>query len=141
MRENVQVGFGSSDDGSELLLVFAPHFLESKDSGSLLVNDCAETGLGFNNHVRDTHLAAEGREEDDELDGVDVVRDNDERGLLRLDERNAVVEPVLDEERLFGVFRRLFALSGVLRDGVEAGLLLLLRLGAVSSDKNFSSIL
>ena len=53
--------------------------------------------------VGNAHLAAQGGEEDDELDGVDVVCDDDERGFLCFDEGNDVVEAVFDEEGLLGV--------------------------------------
>lgn len=64
------------------------------------MDDRAETGLALDDNVGDTHLAAESGEEDDELDGVNVVRDDDEGSLLGLDEGNAVVEAVLGEEGL-----------------------------------------
>ena len=49
--------------------------------------------------VGNAHLAAQGWEEDDKLDGVDVVRDDDKRGFLSFN----VVEAVLDEEVFLGV--------------------------------------
>jgi len=58
------------------------------------------------------------------------VRDDDERGLLRLDERDDVVEAVLGEERLLGVLD-LLALGGRGGGGGETRLLLLLGLRAV----------
>ena len=77
--------------------------LESENSSSLAVNDRSKTSLALDDDIGDTHLAAEGGEEDDELDGVDIVGDDNERRLLGLDERNTVVETVLDEEGLLGV--------------------------------------
>ena len=50
--------------------------------------------------VGNAHLAAQGWEEDDELDGVDVVRDDNKRGFLSFDEGD---EAVLDEEGFLGV--------------------------------------
>lgn len=41
----------------------------------LLVDDSSETSLTLDDGVWDAHLAAEGRQEDDELNGVDVVGD------------------------------------------------------------------
>ena len=64
------------------------------------MNDRTETGLALDDGVGDTHLAAESREEHNELDGVDIVRDDDERGLLGLDKGDGMVKTVLDEERL-----------------------------------------
>ena len=67
------------------------------------MDDRAETGLTLDDGVGDTHLAAEGREKDDELDGVDVVSDDDERGLLSFDQGDAVVETVFGEEGLLAL--------------------------------------
>ena len=64
------------------------------------MNDRAKTGFALDDNVGDTHLAAESREEHNELDGVDIVRDDDERGLLGLDKGDGMVKTVLDEERL-----------------------------------------
>ena len=67
------------------------------------MDDRAETSLALDDDVGDTHLAAESGEEDDELDGVDVMGNDDESGLLGLDEGDAVVETVLYEEGLLRV--------------------------------------
>ena len=99
----VQVGLGSRDEGGELALILTADLLDGEDGGSLLVDDRAEAGLALDDDVRDAHLAAERGEEDNELDGVDIVSDDNERSLLGLDEGNAVVEAVLDEEGLLGV--------------------------------------
>ena len=52
----------------------------------LLVDDGTETSLALDDGVGDAHLAAERRKEDDELNGVDVLGDEDKRSLLVLDE-------------------------------------------------------
>lgn len=67
------------------------------------MDDRPEARLALDDDVRDAHLAAERGEEDDELDGVNVVRDDDEVRLLRLNQRDDVVQAVLDEEGLLGV--------------------------------------
>jgi hypothetical protein len=69
---------------------------------NLLVNDSSETSLALDDGVRDTHLAAESGKEDDELNGVDIVGDEDERSLLVLNQANDVVETVLDNVGLLG---------------------------------------
>lgn len=69
---------------------------QSKDSGGLLVNDSSETGLALDDGVRHTHLAAESGKEDNKLDGVDIVGNEDEAGLLVLNKTDDVVETVLD---------------------------------------------
>ena len=102
----VQVGLGGADEGGELALVLAVDVLEGHNGGGLLVDDRTETGLALDDDVWVTHLAAEGGEEDDELDGVDIVGDDDERCLLGLDEGDAVVQAVLDEVGLLGALNR-----------------------------------
>ena len=128
---NSQVGFGSTDEGSEFALVLALDVLEGQDSSGLLVHDRAETSLALDDYIRDTHLATESGEEDDEFDGIDVVRNNDERRLLGFNEGNTVVETVLDKER-FLVLGCLLLLGCSLGNGLETCLLLGLGLGAVS---------
>ena len=59
------------------------------------MHDGSETSLTFHDDVEDAHLAAQGEEEDDELDGADVVRD-DEGGFLGFDKGDDVVEAVFD---------------------------------------------
>ena len=67
------------------------------------MRDGSEAGFTLHDDVGNAHLAAQSGEEDDELDGVDVVRDDDECGFLGFDEGDDVVEAVLDEEGLLGV--------------------------------------
>ena len=102
-EHHVQVGLGSLDEGSELALVLGADLLDGEDGGGLLVDDRAEAGLALDDDVGDAHLAAERGEEDNELNGVDIVGDDNERRLLGLNERDAVVETILDEEGLLGV--------------------------------------
>lgn len=62
------------------------------------MDDCAETSLALDDDVGNTHLATESGKEDEELDGVNIVGDDDKSGLFGLDEGNTVVETVLGEE-------------------------------------------
>jgi hypothetical protein len=92
----------SGDELGELSLVLGADLSDGEDSSGLLVDDSSETGLALDNGVRDTHLLAERRKEDNELNGLDVVGDEDERSLLVLNQANNVVETVLDSVRLLG---------------------------------------
>ena len=94
---HIQVGFGCTDDGSKVTLVLALHFLKSDHSRGFLVNDSAETSFAFHDDIRNTHLATEGGQEDDELDGVDIMSDDDKSSLLSLDEGNYMIKTVFDE--------------------------------------------
>ena len=127
---NVQVGLGSLDEGGELTLVLRADLLDGEDGGGLLVDNRAETGLALDDDVGDTHLAAEGREEDDKLNGVNVIGDDNEGSLLGLDEGDRVVQTVLNKVWLL-VRLLLLTLGSGGSSGSETGLLLLLGLGAV----------
>lgn len=74
------------------------------------MNNSTETGLALDDGVGHTHLLAERRKEDNELDGVDVVGDEDKRGLLVLDEADHVVQTVLDSVGLLADILLLLAL-------------------------------
>ena len=100
---NIQVSLGRRDESAELLLILRTDVLDRKDSCSLLVHNSAEAGLVLHNNVGDTHLTAESRDENDKFNRVNVISDDNEAGLLRLNESNTVVQTVLDEERLLGV--------------------------------------
>ena len=89
-------------DAGERLLVLGAHAGDGEAGGSLLVNDLAEGGLALDDAVRHVHLAAQGREPHNELDGVNVVSDDDELGELLFDEVGNVVETELDDLLLLG---------------------------------------
>lgn len=124
------VDLDSRDQLGEFSLVLGLDLSESENRGSLATDDGTETGLTLDDGVRDTHLAAESGKEDDEFDRVDIVGDDDEVGLLVLDQRNDVVQSRLDEEGLLRLVR-LLAIGEVGSLGLEANLLLLLRLSLV----------
>lgn len=86
-----------------------------------------ETSLALDDGVGDTHLAAESGEEDNQLNGVNVVGDQDEGGLLVLNEANDVVETVLDVVGLLGDILLLLTLGD--GGGLLDETLLLLGLG------------
>jgi hypothetical protein len=92
----------SRDELGELVLVLGADLGDGEDSGGLLVDDRSETGLALDNGVRDTHLLAKRGKEDDELNGLDIVGDEDERSLLVLNQADDVVETVLDSVGLLG---------------------------------------
>ena len=67
------------------------------------MHDGSETRFTLHDDVGDAHLTAQGGEENDKFNGVDVVRDDDQRGFFGFDEGDDVVEAVLDEERFLRV--------------------------------------
>jgi len=98
------------DELGELVLVLGADLSEGQDSGGLLVDDSAETGLALDDGVGDTHLLAERRKEDNQLNGVNIVGDEDQGSLLVLNQANDVVETVLDGVGLLGDILLLLAL-------------------------------
>lgn len=75
------------------------------------MDDRTETGLALDDGVRDTHLAAESGQENNQLNGVNVVGDENEGSLLVLNETDDVVETVLDVVGLLGDILLLLALG------------------------------
>jgi hypothetical protein len=100
-------------------------------SSYLLVDNGTETSLALDNGIGDTHLAAESGKEDNQLNGVDVVGNQNKGSLLVLDEADNVVETVLDVVGLLGDILLLLALGNSGSLGVETLLLLGLGLRAV----------
>ena len=98
------------------------------------MDNSSETSLALDNAVWDTHLAAESGQPDDDLNGVNIVSNDDEGSLLGLNQSGDVVDTVLDDERLLGLgLLTLLDLSG----GSSGQTLLLLDagLGAVLVDE------
>lgn len=149
-----KVGLGGLDKGGQGLVVLGSNLLEGDNGGGLLVDDCSETGLVLDNNVRDTHLlkpinvsksahdkeststtnlSAESGQEDDQLNGVNVVSNDNQGSLLGLDEGDTVVQTVLGEKGLLGVLGGGLVTLGSLGLSLleQTGLLLLGRLGLV----------
>ena len=91
-----ELGLDGVNKLGELLLLLGLHVGDGKDGGGLLVDELAETRLPLHDAEGHAFLAAERGEPHNELDGVDVVSDHNEVGLLLRDEVGHVVETVLD---------------------------------------------
>lgn len=118
----------------EVLEVLLADLSEGDAGSGLLVDELAEACLALDEGEGDTLLAAEGGEENEELDGVDVVSHNDELGLALLDELGHVVETELEDDwlgSLLGLSTALLGLSLTL----ESDALLLVGLGLVFSEQ------
>lgn len=75
------------------------------------MDNSTQTSLALDDGVRDAHLTAQSGKEDDQLNGVDVVGDQNQRSLLVLDQADNVVETVLDVVGLLADVLLLLALS------------------------------
>jgi hypothetical protein len=112
-------------------LVLRSDLSQSNNSSGLLVDDRAESCLALDDSIRNTHLTAEGWQEDDQLNGVNIVGDEDQSCLLVLNQADDMVETILGSIRLL---RDVFLLLALLDGGglLQQTLLLLgLALGAV----------
>jgi len=71
-----------SDELGKLALVLTANLSDSEDSSSLLVNNSPQASLALDDGVRDTHLSAKSGKEYNQLNGVNIVGDEDQRRLL-----------------------------------------------------------
>jgi len=69
----------------------------------LLVDELTEPGFTLDDLIRDVLLPAESGQPADELDGVDVVGDEDELLLLLFDQLGDVVDAVFEADGLLGI--------------------------------------
>lgn len=128
----------SLEKGAELLEideVFTADLGESDASGCLKVDKFAKVGLATDEAEGDTLLAAESGQVNNELDGIDVVGDNDHLGLVLLDQRGDVVEAELKVHGLLGLLGGALVGSLTLSLGLESVGLLLVGLGGVLSEQ------
>ena len=96
----VEVGLDGLAERGQVGLVLGTNVGQGKCRGCLLVDQGTQARLALDDAIRDTHLAAKGRKPNDKLDRVDVVRDDDQLGLLGFDQGRDVVQAVLDGIRL-----------------------------------------
>lgn len=106
-----KVGVDSGHDGGESRLVLGTNVSQSDHSSGLLVDESSQTSLTLDNGVRNVHLSAQSRQEHNQLNGVHIVGNEHKLGLAVLDQRNNVVETVLDNVRLLGHVLLLLALG------------------------------
>lgn len=134
-RVLVVVELGAADvlESGELGAVLCVNLSEGKAGGVALVHESSKAALVVHDAVGDVHLAAESGHPDDELEGGDISSDDDELGLLLLNEGGHVVETELDHGARLG--GGLSVSSGLLLSGgLKTVLLLLLGLRAVRGE-------
>jgi len=125
----VEVDLDGRNEIGELRLVFGLDVNKSQCRGCFLVHNRTKARLAIDDRVGRTGLAAKGREVEDELDGVDIVGDNNQASFLVLDQSDDVVQPILDN---YGFLGSHFLAEGLgLGGGNQTSFLLDLGLGAV----------
>lgn len=97
-----QVGLGGTNESVELPLIFAMHLAHDQDGRRFLVHNSSQTSLSFDNDIRNTHLPAERRNENDEFDRIHIMREDNKGSFLRLNESNSVVKAILHKEGFGG---------------------------------------
>lgn len=75
---------------------------ETNASARLATDQATETGLVLHDAVRNAHLAAQGRQENDQLDRVNIVSDDDQLGLFLLNQRRDRIDALADHKRPLG---------------------------------------
>jgi hypothetical protein len=116
----------------ELGLVLLVHGGKGAHSGGLLVGEGAQSSLALDNGEGDIHLLAKSGKPDNQLDGVNVVGDDDQLGLLLLNEGGNVLQAVLEHGRgRAGPGGGGLTSSGGLGGGLEADVLGGISLGLV----------
>lgn len=113
-------------EGLEVLEVLLVHLSEGNAGSGLGVHELAEVGLAADEGERNTLLSAESGQMDHDLDGVDIVGNHDELGLVLLNEGGDVVKTELDVHGLGGLGSTL-----ILSSLLKSVLLLLSSLGGV----------
>jgi len=125
----VELGSEGLGESLKILEVLLVDVRKGDAGGGLLVDESTKVSLSADEAVGDSLLSAEKGEECDHLDGVNVVGDNDELGLVLLNEGGHMVEAELDVDRLVGLGGTAVGL------GLESLLLLSSGLGAVFGEE------
>jgi len=99
----VVVNFESLDEGLKVGEVFTTYFCQGKAGSGLLVDNFAEVGFSTDEAEGHAHLAAESGEEDNHLNGVNVVSDHNKFGFLVLNELGNMVQAELDVDGLISL--------------------------------------
>ena len=69
------------------------------------MDDSAKAGFALNDHVWYAHLATKSRKENDELDGVNIMRDDNESCLFGFYESSDMIKAVLRKDGFFRVLQ------------------------------------
>merc|ERR1719383_246610 len=75
---------------------------DAQGGAGLAPSNTSKAGFVLDNAVGNAHLAAEGRQVENQLNGVDIVGDDDELGLLLLDKSGDGVDALPDHGGALG---------------------------------------
>jgi len=120
----VETGGEGLLEGIEVLEIFLSDISESDAGGGLHVAELSESCLGLDEAEWNVLLSAESRQEDHDLQWVDVVGHDDKLGLTFLNEGGNMLETELEVDWLWSLSLLLSSLDGS-GLGLESLLLLL----------------
>ena len=119
---------------AELVNILLVHVNDGQARGLLLVHHLSQSRLALDDGVGDSLALAEGRQPNNQLNGFDIVRDQNKLGFLLLNQSSDVVQSKLDH--IWGALvGSLLAARLGSSDGLQAVLLGLLVLRAVLVQK------
>lgn len=118
----VVVGLDGLDQFGEVGAIASIDAGQRDRRAGLATHQGAQASLALDDAVRDAHFAAQGRQEQDHLQWVDVVRDDDQLGLLLFDQLGDGVDAGAHKVRLL-LWLDLFAAGLGLGDLLQAVLL------------------
>lgn len=86
VRSLVVVHLDGINDLGEVHTVTGVHLAEGDGRAGLAADEQSQAGFALDDAIWDSHFAAQGGQEEDHFDGVDVVSDDHELSLLLLDQ-------------------------------------------------------
>jgi len=98
----VVVGLDGLYEFRKVVFVLVFDFSESNGGAHFSADELSETGTTLDDAVWDVHLSAESWQVDNDLDGVDIVGDDDELSLLLLNEVDDLVDAGSEAGRSLG---------------------------------------
>merc|ERR1719270_1288917 len=94
----VEGSVGSITEGLQVLSILLADVGQRDSGGRFLVHQFPQARFALHNHVGDVLLAAQSGKETHQFDGVNIVCNNNQFGLLVFDQVDNVVETVFDGE-------------------------------------------
>jgi len=98
----VEVRLDGLDEFVEGAAVVRVDGCESETCASFPSGDAAQPGFVLDDAVRNSHLAAKGRKEQNELNGIDIVGDHDKLSLLLFHEPGYIVDTLANHGSALG---------------------------------------